>query len=135
MEPVRVLDRRGGLVECEHRVRVAVWRDGRLAASAGDVSRHVYLRSSAKPVQALASVLTGAADRFAMSDAGLALACGAHGGESFHVATAAGLLAKVGLAPENLQCGSHSPSFEPAARALWTSGGTPTALHNNCSGK
>lgn len=135
MDPVRVLEKRAGIVECEHRVRVAVWKDGGLAHAAGETDSLVYLRSSAKPVQALASVLTGAADRFAMTDAELALACGSHGGESFHVDTAAGLLRKIGLGPEDLQCGAHPPVFEPAARAIWASGGKPTALHNNCSGK
>jgi len=86
-------------------------------------------------MQALASILTGAADRFAMTDAELALACGSHGGETFHADTAAGLLAKIGLSPEHLQCGAHPPMFEPAARALLASGEAATALHNNCSGK
>ena len=34
-----------------------------------------------------------------------------------------------------LACGAHWPLGEDAARALARSGGTPTALHNNCSGK
>lgn len=135
MEPVRVTESRAGVVECDHRVRVAVWKDGKAAHTAGDVSARVYLRSSAKPVQALASILTGAADRFAMTDSEIALACGSHGGESFHVETAAGLLARIGLAPDALQCGAHAPSFEPAARAIWAASSAPTVLHNNCSGK
>jgi L-asparaginase II len=135
MQSVRVLEKRAGVVECEHRVRVAVWKDGALVRAVGDVAAPVFLRSSAKPVQALASVLTGAADRFSMTDAELALACGSHGGESFHVETASGLLAKIGLTPDALQCGAHPPVFEPAARAIWAAGGAPTALHNNCSGK
>src|SRR5258705_11128853 len=135
MEPVLVLEKRAGLAECGHRVRAAVWKDGALARAAGDADSFTYLRSSAKPVQALACILTGAADRFAMTDAEIALACGSHGGESFHVDTAAGLLAKIGLSAELLQCGAHPPAFEPAARALATRGIEPTALHNNCSGK
>jgi L-asparaginase II len=135
MEPVVVLETRAGLLECTHHVRAVVWKGGQVAKAAGDADSYVYLRSSAKPVQALASVLTGAADRFAMTDAELALACGSHGGEPFHVETAAGLLAKIGLAEGALQCGAHAPAFEPAARALWASGAEPTQLHNNCSGK
>ncbi len=135
METVRVTLSRAGVVECEHRVRVAVWKDGKAARTSGDAEARVYLRSSAKPVQALACILTGAADRFAMTDAEIALACGSHGGESFHVETAAGLLGKIGLTPDALQCGAHPPVFEPAARAIWAASGTPTALHNNCSGK
>ena len=35
---IRVLMRRAGRVESEHRVHVAVWRDGRLTGAAGDVN-------------------------------------------------------------------------------------------------
>ncbi len=135
MRAARVLESRAGIVECEHDVAVAVFRDGALETARGDVEARVYLRSSAKPVQAMASVLTGAADRFSMSDAELALACGSHGGEPFHVETAAGLLSRIGLGPGNLQCGAHPPAYEPAARALYAAGVAPTVLHNNCSGK
>src|SRR5262245_24235650 len=135
METVRVIESRAGVVECVHHVRAAVWKDGKAVHAAGDAAARVYLRSSAKPVQALASILTGAADRFAMTDAELALACGSHGGESFHVDTAAGLLGKIGLGPDALQCGAHPPVFEPAARAIWAASSAPTPLHNNCSGK
>lgn len=135
--PVRVVLTRGDLPESEHRVRVAVWRGGALARSAGDVAAPVYLRSSAKLFQALASVVTGAADRFSMTQSELALACGSHGGEPFHTATAAGLLARIGLTPEHLLCGAHWPTNEPAARDLARTGAAaePTNLHNNCSGK
>lgn len=133
--PVRVVLWRGDLAESEHRVRVAVWRDGGLVRAAGDVESPVYLRSSAKLFQALVTHVTGAADRFAMSDAELALACGSHGGEPFHTETAAGLLARVGLGPSHLQCGAHPPSYDPAARDLVRAGVEPSALHNNCSGK
>lgn len=133
--PARVVLTRGDLPESEHRVRVAVWRRGRVETALGDVEAPVYLRSSAKPLQALASGVVGAAERFGLTDAELAIACGSHGGEPFHVATSAGLLAKIGLGPEHLGCGAHWPSYEPAARELARSGGEPSALHNNCSGK
>lgn len=133
--PVRVVLSRGTLPESEHRVAVAVWRDGRIDRAAGDTGQRVYLRSSAKPLQALAAVVSGAADRFAMTDAELALACGSHNGEPVHAETAAGLLARIGLDVSALQCGAHPPMHDPAARALLAAGLEPTALHNNCSGK
>lgn len=133
--PARVVLWRGDLRESEHRVRVAVWRDGRVAHAAGAVEEPVYLRSSAKLLQALACVVTGAAERFSLTDAEISLACGSHNGEPFHVATAAGLLARLGLPVEALQCGAHAPMHDPSARALAAAGAEPTALHNNCSGK
>jgi len=45
------------------------------------------------------------------------------------------MLAKMGLDPSALQCGTHPPAYEPAAAALAARGESPTALHNNCSGK
>lgn len=126
---------RGDIRESEHLVRVAVWRGGRIERAAGDVDRPVYLRSSAKLLQALASAETGAVARFAMTDAELALACGSHNGEPCHTETAAALLARIGLTPAALQCGAHAPMHEPSARALAARGEEPTALHNNCSGK
>lgn len=116
-------------------MRVAVWRGGRLERAAGDVDQPVYLRSSAKLLQALATAETGAIGRFAMTDAELALACGSHNGEPCHTETAAGLLARIGLSPAALQCGAHAPMHDASARALAARGEEPTALHNNCSGK
>ena len=78
---------------------------------------------------------SGAAERFGLDDAELALACASHGGQPEHVATASSMLAKAGLDADVLECGVHWPSNEQAARALAASGESPCALHNNCSGK
>jgi len=102
---------------------------------AGDTERPVYARSAVKGLQALPLVASGAAERFGLDDAELALACASHGGQPQHVATAASMLAKAGLDAEVLECGVHWPSNELAARALAAAGQAPCALHNNCSGK
>jgi L-asparaginase II len=133
--PVRVVLRRGDLPESVHLVRVAFWRGGRLEASAGDTDAPVFLRSSAKLFQALACVTTGAADRFSMTAAELAIACGSHNGEPFHTETSGGLIARIGKAPPDLLCGAHVPMHDPSAKALHVRGEEPTVLHNNCSGK
>jgi L-asparaginase II len=88
-----------------------------------------------KGLQALPLVASGAADRFGLDDAELALACASHGGEPAHVRTAAGMLAKAGLDAAVLECGVHWPGNEAAARALAANHETPQPLHNNCSGK
>ena len=134
--PVLVEALRGGAVESAHRGALAIVDgDGALVASLGDVARPVFPRSAVKLLQALPLVASGAAERWALSDAELALACASHGGEPAHVATAAGLLARLGLDAAVLECGSHWPSHEGSARALARAGGDPLALHNNCSGK
>ena len=135
MEAVRVIRERAGLPESEHRVRVALWRGNHLVTAGGEEDTLVFLRSAAKPVQALACVVTGAADRFGMSPAELALACGSHNGEPMHVAGARGLLDRIGLSEADLLCGAHPPIHAASAAALVRAGQEPTPLHNNCSGK
>src|SRR4029078_6916188 len=78
-------------------------------------------------------VESGAADP--LSDEELALACASHSGEPDHVATAQRMLKRAGLDESALRCGAHAPIHQPSAVALARSGGTPTPLHNNCSGK
>jgi L-asparaginase II len=93
------------------------------------------MRSSAKPIQALAAVETGAADRFAIGERELAVICASHGGEPFHVEAVQSILAKIGLTEDALGCGTHPPAYAPAAVALYCAGQLPSAVHNNCSGK
>jgi L-asparaginase II len=127
---------RGDLVESFHRGSFAVLdADGAVVRQAGDIERPVYPRSAVKGLQALPLVASGAAERFGLDDAELALACASHGGEPAHVETAQRMLAKAGLDAAVLECGAHWPSNEAASRALAARGETPHALHNNCSGK
>ncbi|MEA2876122.1 MAG: hypothetical protein QOF14_1318 [Hyphomicrobiales bacterium] len=134
--PVLVEVVRGALTESRHRGAVAVVdADGAAVLSLGDVMRPVYPRSAVKPIQALALIESGAADRYGFGDEELALACASHGGEPAHVEVAARMLARAGLDLGALECGVHWPSHQPSSQGLARSGGAPSALHNNCSGK
>jgi L-asparaginase II len=135
VDPVLVEAWRGPLVESRHRGAVAVAdADGKLVLSVGDVAMPVFPRSAVKALQALALVESGAADRYGLSDQELALACASHSGEPAHVEGVTRMLAKFGLDASALACGTHWPMSHPAAFAL-AKVGTPSALHNNCSGK
>ena len=134
--PVLVHALRGGIVESQHRGALAIVdADGTLHSALGDIERPVFPRSAVKLLQALPLVESGAAERWGLSDAELALACASHGGEPEHAATAAAMLAKAGLDVAALECGTHWPYHDAAIKALAASGGQPSALHNNCSGK
>jgi L-asparaginase II len=127
---------RGGIVESFHRGAYAVVdAAGDLHSSAGDIERPVFPRSAVKVLQALPLVESGAAERLALSDEELALACASHGGEPHHVRTAAAMLAKAGVGADALECGTHWPYFDGAIKAMAACGEPPSALHNNCSGK
>jgi L-asparaginase II len=134
--PAVVEATRGPLVESVHRGAGAVVdADGRVVMAFGDVDRPVYPRSAVKALQALPLVASGAAERFGLSDKEIALSCASHSGSEDHLATARAMLAKAGYDERALECGAHWPLGEDEARALARAGRTPTALHNNCSGK
>lgn len=134
--PVVVEISRGGQVESSHLGSVAVCdAQGAMVLALGDTDRPVFPRSAVKALQALPLLESGAAQRLGLDDAEIALACASHSGEPRHAASALAMLAKAGQDLQALECGTHWPTGEKAARALATSGGQPCALHNNCSGK
>ena len=117
--PVCVEVWRGSRIESRHRVALcAVDVSGKTLLEVGTVDVPVFLRSTAKPFIAAASVRAGAVDAFGFDDRELALMCASHAGEPEHVETARSMLAKAGIHESALLCG-----------------GTPSAIYNNCSGK
>jgi L-asparaginase II len=127
---------RGGITESRHRGHiVAVDPDGNVAVHLGALETVTYLRSSAKPHQAIPLLASGAADRFGFTEKEIALACASHSGEPIHTEVAASMLAKIGLGPEALKCGIHEPYSTAEAQRLRERGEQPNVLQNNCSGK
>lgn len=127
---------RGSIVESRHRGHVAaVDGEGRLAAWLGEPATVTYLRSSAKPFQAIPLVASGAADRFGLTEKEIAIACASHNGEPIHTAAALSILNKIGLKPNALKCGAHEPFSTAETQKLRERGEEPNVLHNNCSGK
>ena len=128
--------RRGGITESRHRGHVvAVEPDGNVVAYLGAPHLLTFLRSAAKPFQALPLLVSGAADRFGFTDREVALACASHNGEPIHTELAASMLEKIGLGPETLKCGVHEPYSTEVAQQLRERGEAPNVLQNNCSGK
>ncbi|MCP1198176.1 asparaginase [Notoacmeibacter sp. MSK16QG-6] len=134
--PVLVEVTRGSRVESFHRgAFVAIDADGAVVMTEGDVDVPIFPRSAVKLIQALPLIESGAADDCGLTDSELALAGASHSGEPGHVEGAAAILSKAGLEPGALECGSHWPMNEDAARRLFCQGVEPYSLHNNCSGK
>lgn len=79
--------------------------DGNRLWSMGDPHAGAFIRSSAKPLQALAVLTSGAADAAGLDDRDLAVICGSHPGGADEAAQVKTLLAKSGLMPEDLGCG------------------------------
>jgi L-asparaginase II len=127
---------RGGHLESVHDGLLVVVDDrGEVRASWGDPSWRSFLRSSAKMMQALPLVESGAADRFGLEARHLALCCASHSGEPVHVGGVREILSRAGLDEGLLHCGPHAPVHGDSARELVRLGERPRSIHNNCSGK
>jgi len=109
--------------------------DGRIVAAVGDPSTSTFMRSSAKPLQAIPLIESGAADHFRLTPAEIAIVIGSHSGEPKHLETVRSLLAKIGLGEDSLMCGTHAPFHRPTAKRLEAEGLWASVLHSNCSGK
>jgi L-asparaginase II len=107
------------VAEAIHVVHAVVVRDGEVIEEAGDPSLVAYLRSSAKPFQALP--LVRARDDLTTEE--IAIASASHLASPEQLAAVRSLLAKAPATEDELECGT----------AGLESG--PTALQHNCSGK
>jgi L-asparaginase II len=127
---------RGDIIESIHFGALAVAdRTGRLIASYGAPDLVTFLRSSAKPFQALPFIESGGAQTYQLESAEIALICASHSGTDEHVAAVKALQAKVGISETDLMCGTHAPLDEATQEAMRWRGEEPGPNRNNCSGK
>jgi L-asparaginase II len=114
VEPLVVEVTRGDVVEARHRVHAVAVHDGAVELAAGDVDRMTYLRSAAKPVQALPVVRACPT----LDDEQVALCCASHLARPEQLDAVRRTLLLAGASEDELECGPD-----------------PTPLHHNCSGK
>jgi len=127
---------RGELVESVHYGSIAVVdSNGKLMASQGDPKTVAFLRSSAKPFQALPFVEHGGVEHFNFTLRELSISCASHEGSDMHVQAVADMQKKIGIDESLLQCGAHMPGDVNAFRSLIVHNASPTPIRNNCSGK
>jgi L-asparaginase II len=127
---------RGQIVECVHFGAAAIVDlHGNLLASLGDPQLVTFLRSSAKPFQALPFIERGGHKKFGLTPREIALMCASHSGTDEHVETIKGMQAKIGVGVDDLMCGMHYPIHEATADAMKVRGELPTPYRHNCSGK
>ena len=126
---------RNGHVERSHWGSVAVVdAQGTLLAWCGDPHVYAFSRSTIKPFQAIPFVRDRGPSHFGFSDSEVALLCGSHSGEDFHVAAVSSMLSKIDLSEHDLRCGVHLP-IQYGEDNLPPTGSRFDQRHNNCSGK
>jgi L-asparaginase II len=116
-DPITVAVRRGDTVESRHRAHAVAVQDGTVIAEAGDGGLVTFMRSSAKPIQALP--LSRA--RPELDEEGLAIASASHQALPEQLAAVRLLLAAAPADEDELECG---PAGDP-----------PERIKHNCSGK
>jgi L-asparaginase II len=79
--------------------------------------------------------MSGAVDSFNFNSQELAIMCSSHMGEKIHTDIVNGMIEKMGLSADDLNCGVHVPFSDDVARDLIINKIIPNKLHNNCSGK
>ncbi len=113
MDAINVAVTRGGLVESRHLVHAVVVRDGEVVLSWGDPDVVSFIRSAAKPFQALPLV------SFDLPEDELAIACASHEALPEQLVAVRALLERAGASADELECGAEHGS----------------KLRHNCSGK
>lgn len=127
---------RGRIVESLHFGAAAVVdSSGRLLAWLGDPALVTFLRSSAKPFQALPFIERGGDNAFHLTSREIAILCGSHDGTDEHVEVVRGIQEKVGVKETDLLCGTHPLSHPATVEAMRSRGEALSPNRHNCSGK
>ena len=108
--PFQVHVNRNGFKESLHEVDVALCdSEGSVILGMGDVESVIFPRSAMKPLQSIALIelLKTLPDIPEFSDAGVALICASHDGETLHTDAVQGLLGKFDIPIDELICGAH----------------------------
>jgi len=134
-EPVFELTR-GQTPESVHFGAIAVIdSEGRLLAHYGNPAETPFLRSSAKPFQALPLIERQGHVKYNLDEQEIAITCASHSGTAEHVNVIKSIQHKTGSTEDDLMCGVHYPLHEATANEMRALREKPTPNQHNCSGK
>ncbi|MDP2176292.1 MAG: asparaginase [Bacteroidota bacterium] len=134
--PILVEVFRGEVLESFHRgVICIVDSDNKILYSQGDVQQVCFPRSALKFFQQIPLLTSGAAEHFGFTKKEIAIMCGSHNGELFHVENVRSILNKIGKTEDDLMCGPQMPTLKEDQYYLIKNNLKPLKIHNNCSGK
>jgi L-asparaginase len=113
VDAINVAVTRGDIVESRHRAHAVAVRGGEVVEAWGDPDLLAYVRSAAKPLQALPLV------PYDLPSEELAIACASHEARPDQLVAVRALLERAGVSTDDLECGAEHGS----------------RLRHNCSGK
>ncbi len=126
---------RGEVLDTIIRGDIAVVNKDGVVAYLGDVSKVVYYRSSAKPIQALPFIVKGLHEKFGFTNEHLALMGASHIAEPKHVANVIEMMERAGINEEDMIMGATYPTDRKYSFDLRKEGMPKRKVYHNCSGK
>lgn len=127
---------RGPFLESAHQGHAVVCDDtGQIVEAWGVPETVVLPRSSAKMIQALPLIESGAAAAHDLTPEHLALACASHQGAQVHSERVGAWLDAIGCSDEDFKCGPQESRDITVRDTMIRAGEIPCRIHNNCSGK
>jgi len=134
-EPL-VFEYRGGHLENVHYGHVCgVDETGRTAYQSGDPEWVTFMRSAAKPIQAIPFFLEGFDEKFGFTPEEQAIMMASHRALPYHVEALEGMMTKLGLDENVLVCKPTYPLDADARDTLVGDHKPQRRIYHNCSGK
>jgi len=127
---------RGNVLENVHYGAVSVVDEsGKVLYAAGDPHHMTFLRSAAKPFQALPAMKRRIDEVYGLTGEETALFAASHRGESFHIDALESLMRKIGIHEDALHCCATYPLNEDAKAERHQNHEAKRRIFHNCSGK
>ncbi|MDF2660345.1 MAG: L-asparaginase [Paenibacillus sp.] len=127
---------RGGVLENVNYGAVAVVDEkGKVLYSAGNPEHLTFLRSAAKPFQAIPAMKRRIETVYGLEGREAALFAASHRGEAFHIDALESMLRKTGISEDALHCCATYPLNEDAKALRHQTHEPKRRIFHNCSGK
>ena len=130
------IETRAGLEDKAHLGYVCcVDETGRTVLSAGDEEEVIFLRSAAKPIQALPVIRRRLDEKYGLTEEESAIFAGSHLGQACHTQALTSMLDKTGLREEDMCMLPCRPECKKTDDGRIARGLPLRRLYHNCSGK
>ncbi len=125
---------RNNLEEAYHDGDIIIFNGKDIEYSTGDVNRYTFMRSSAKPVQLIATLIHNLDIKFGLNDAEIAVMTASHRAEKCHIEALNSIIEKTKLNEEEMIVKPTYPLGEDSyIEALKNN--DKRKIYHNCSGK
>lgn len=127
---------RGDLLENCHRGHICIVNEAdEVVAHVGNPEHVTYMRSSAKPIQALAFMALGLDEKYALTDQERTIIAGSHQGGPYHIAVLEELARKLNIDESLLVLLPTWPASQEYRDAAVLAGKMQRRFYHNCAGK